>query len=91
MDLAFERSPVFASANYCEEYRILFKQIALGAAALLLLSSPGWAQNELEAGMSLFYQEKFDDAIPLLDKAVKPGAAEHAGHGLPAPLLLPQA
>lgn len=49
----------------------MFKHIALGAATLLLLSSPGWAQNELEAGMSYFYQEKFDDAIPLLDKAVK--------------------
>lgn len=48
----------------------MFKHIALGALALLLTSS-GWAQNELEQGMVSFYQEKFDDAIPLLDKAVR--------------------
>lgn len=48
----------------------MFKHIALGALALLL-TSPGWAQNELEQGMVSFYQEKFDDAIPLLDKAVR--------------------
>jgi len=49
----------------------LFKRIALGALTLLLASHPGWAQNELEQGMVSFYQERFDEAIPLLDKAVK--------------------
>jgi tetratricopeptide (TPR) repeat protein len=38
---------------------------------LLLSSSSCWAQNELEQGMVSFYQEKYDDAIPLLDKAVR--------------------
>jgi tetratricopeptide (TPR) repeat protein len=49
----------------------LFKHIALGALALLLTSSPSWAQNELEQGMVSFYQENYDAAIPLLDKAVR--------------------
>lgn len=49
----------------------MFKRISLGLAALILGALPGWAQPELEQGMVAFYQEKFDEAIPLLDKAVK--------------------
>lgn len=49
----------------------MFKRITLGVFALLLLSLPGWAQGELEQGMASFYQEKYDEAIPVLDAAVR--------------------
>lgn len=49
----------------------MFKRITLGVVSLLLLSLPSWAQGELEQGMASFYQEKYDEAIPVLDAAVR--------------------
>jgi tetratricopeptide (TPR) repeat protein len=49
----------------------LFKRVLFATATLVALGLPSWAQPDLEQGMVSFYQEKFDDAIPLLDKAVR--------------------
>ncbi len=49
----------------------MFKRVLFATATLVALGLPSWAQPDLEQGMVSFYQEKFDDAIPLLDKAVR--------------------
>lgn len=50
----------------------MFKRIAIGMVLVLSSCLPGWAQqSEMEQGMSLFYEEKWDDAIAHLDKVVQ--------------------
>lgn len=49
----------------------MFKKLGLLALATFSLALPAVAEGELEQGMVAFYQEKYDDAITVLDKAVR--------------------